>query len=151
MLIAGAIIHSSLKKNYRLFTACISVPSTLAITFEVVLSLTVLLSLISVNRRNDVLLSVHIYTLALLMIIELAVGISRFALKPIVLETITDSLRFAESKYTSDSLSRFSWNSFQDDLKYYGLYRYDEWFLVLGNFLFQTLAAFFSFVNCYFK
>lgn len=133
MLMVGAVIQSSVNENYRLFTAYASLPSTLTLAFGVVLSLTALLALISVYCRNDSLLSVHIYTLTLLMIIELAVGISGFAVKPRVLDTITDSLRSAESKYTSDNLSHSSWNSFQQDLKCCGLYRYDEWFHVLGN------------------
>lgn len=133
MLIAGPINHGYLNGNCRLFTTYTSVPSALTINFGVVLSLTVVLAVISVYCRNDSLLSVPIYTLTQLMIIELAVGISGFAVKPRVLDTITDSLRSAESKYTSDNLSHSSWNSFQQDLKCCGLYRYDEWFHVLGN------------------
>lgn len=133
LLFVGIIIQNSLSGNYDLFSGYASTPAALMIAFGALLSFTSLLALLGVCCRSYCLLSVYICSLVVLVIVELSVGIAGFVAKSHVLSIVTNSMRSAESKYTSDHLVFVTWDSVQRNLKCCGVEKYDEWFPYLGN------------------
>lgn len=133
IFIVGGIVKSDLNANYSLFREHVNNPLAFLITFGVGLCLAVLITFISVYRQNHVMLSLYIFVMALLVVIELSVGIAIFVTKSRVLSLITQSLRSAESVYSSDHVAALAWDSVQRGWRCCGLYRHDEWFRYLGR------------------
>ena len=133
MIIAGAVTQNYLTINYRLIIGSISTPASFTIVFGSLLLLTAMLALISIFCRNYILLSIYIYTLGFLLIIQLGIGIAGFVMKSLMLRMIVDALLSAEPRYLSDSLANSTWNAVQRDLLCCGLHRHDEWFYYFGN------------------
>lgn len=133
VLIIGTIIQTSLGDSYSLFNGYINAPAALTITCGALLSLTAMLAFISIYCRSRVLLSVYVFVVTFLIVIELSVGATYVVAKSYVLDIITGSLRSAESKFANDHFSSSTWNSVQRDLKCCGVDSYKEWFYYLGN------------------
>lgn len=133
LLNIGAIIQASLVSNYHLFNEHLGAPAALTIFFGALLSFMALLALLSVYCRSHCLLSVYICSLVVLVVIELSLGIAGFLTRSHALSLIGDSLRLAESRFTSDHFAGSTWNSVQRELKCCGVNNYEEWFSYLGN------------------
>lgn len=132
LVIAGALIHVSLNGN-SVFGGRINAPAALPISFGFLLTLTAVFGIISITYRNSVLLCAYICFLSTLILIELPLGIIGFMVKSRVLKMITDSLRSAESKYTTDIFAASIWDTLQRELKCCGVHRHSEWLYYLNG------------------
>lgn len=133
LLIIGSTIQISLNGNYGMFSDHVSTPVALIISFGALLSLSSLLALLGVYFRSHFLLSVYVFTMFVLIVVELSVGIAGFVVKSRVLSLIADSMRSAEPKYTINHFASADWDSVQRDLKCCGVDSHNEWFAYLGN------------------
>lgn len=132
LVITGTLNHVSFNGN-SVFGGRINAPAALPISFGFLLTLTALFGIISVCYRNSVLLCAYICFLSTLILIELPLGIIGFMVKSRVLKMITDSLRSAESKYTTDIFVASIWDTLQRELKCCGINRHSEWLYYLNG------------------
>lgn len=132
LVIAGALIHITWNGN-SLFVGRINASAALPISFGFLLTLTAVFGIISISYRNSVLLCAYICFLSTLILIELPLGIIGFMVKSRVLKMITDSLRSAESKYTTDIFVASIWDTLQRELKCCGVNRHSEWLYYLNG------------------
>ncbi|CAE1297233.1 unnamed protein product [Acanthosepion pharaonis] len=102
-------MQASLVSNYHLFNEHLRAPAALTIFFWRLTLLLALLALLSVYFEATVYCLSH------------------------ALSLIGDSLRLAESRFTSDHFAGSTWNSVQRELKCCGVDNYEEWFSYLGN------------------
>lgn len=148
LILLGAAVQRSVNENFSQYSVYTNPPTSLTIAFGVLLFLTSLLALVSIECQSPILLFIYTIFSALLIIAEVSVGTTAFMAKPHMLSLMKESMRFAETKYNTEHSAFSSWNLIQLELNCCGVDRYQEWFSYLGNFSLPDSCCILYDVNC---
>ena len=133
LLITGTSLKWSLRQKSSLLNRYTFTLTSLTTAFGALLFCLSSLAYPCVFCENANLLLAYSYSLLILIVVELVVGIAGFVTKFNILSHINNLLLSAEQNYTSDVLAAQTWDNLQQNLKCCGVYDHTEWHLYFGN------------------
>ena len=148
LIAIGVSVKIFLDKTPSLLNKHWAIPALLTAAFGVFQSFVSSFAHIGVYWKSHRMLLAYIFLLLSLIVIEVVVGITGFVTSFHILDLVDDTLRSAEAKYTSDSLSSQTWDFLQKDLECCGVHNYSEWFQYLGNSSLPDSCCIDSTVDC---